>query len=66
MLRSLQTDLKNAGANWVDEAVVVDRGWVTSRQPDDIPKFIEKAIEELAEGKHTGAPVGAGARPTAS
>jgi len=50
---SLQTDLKNAGASWVDEQVVVDRGLVTSRKPDDIPAFSDKAIEEFAEGKHT-------------
>ena len=36
---SLQTDSKNAGATWVDEQVVVDAGWVTSRKPDDIPAF---------------------------
>ncbi len=51
---SLQTDLRNAGANWVDEQVVVDNGLVTSRKPDDIPAFSNKAIEEFAEGKHTG------------
>jgi protease I len=49
---SLKTDLKNAGANWVDETVVVDNGLVTSRKPDDIPAFSEKAIEEIAEGRH--------------
>ncbi|NJO93327.1 MAG: type 1 glutamine amidotransferase [Hydrococcus sp. RM1_1_31] len=49
---SLQTDLKNAGANWVDREVVVDNGLITSRNPDDIPAFINKAIEEFAEGKH--------------
>jgi protease I len=49
---SLQTDLRNAGAHWVDQTVVVDRGWVTSRKPDDIPAFSEKAIEEFAEGRH--------------
>ena len=60
---SLQTDLKNAGATWVDEEVVVDRGWVTSRKPDDIPAFNRKAIEEFVEGRHTGeAAVGSGAR----
>ena len=59
---SLQTDLKNAGAAWVDEQVVVDRGWVTSRKPDDIPAFNRKAIEEFAEGTHTEDTVGAGAR----
>lgn len=49
---SLQTDLRNAGADWVDEQVVVDNGLVTSRKPDDIPAFNEKAIEEFAEGQH--------------
>ncbi len=47
---SLRTDLKNAGANWVDEDCVCDRGMVTSRKPDDLPKFCAKAIEEFAEG----------------
>lgn len=49
---SLQTDLKNAGANWVDQEVVVDNGLVTSRKPDDIPAFNRKMIEEFAEGRH--------------
>ena len=49
---TLATDLRNAGANWVDEEVVVDSGLVTSRKPDDIPAFNEKMIEEFAEGKH--------------
>jgi len=49
---SIQTDLKNAGAQWVDQAVVVDSGLVTSRKPDDIPAFNAKMIEEFAEGKH--------------
>ena len=49
---SLRTDLRNAGANWVDEEVVVDEGLVTSRNPDDIPAFTEKAIEEFCEGRH--------------
>lgn len=49
---SLQTDLKNAGAIWVDEEVVTDQGLVTSRKPDDIPAFNKKMIEEIAEGKH--------------
>lgn len=49
---SLQTDLMNAGAEWVDEEVVTDNGLVTSRNPDDIPAFTAKAIEEFAEGKH--------------
>jgi len=45
---SIQTDLKNAGADWVDEKVVVDQGLVTSRKPDDIPAFNRKMIEEFA------------------
>ena len=49
---SLATDLRNAGAEWVDEQVVVDNGLVTSRKPDDIPAFNEKMIEEIAEGQH--------------
>jgi protease I len=51
---SLQTDLRNAGADWVDEEVVVDQGLVSSRRPDDLPAFIEKAIEEISEGEHAG------------
>lgn len=49
---SLQTDLRNAGADWVDEEVVVDAGFVTSRTPDDLPAFNAKLVEEVAEGKH--------------
>jgi protease I len=49
---SIQMDLKNAGANWVDREVVVDNGLVTSRKPDDIPAFNRKMIEEFAEGIH--------------
>ena len=49
---SLQTDLRNAGAKWVDEEVVTDNGLITSRKPDDIPAFNQKMIEEFAEGKH--------------
>jgi protease I len=48
----IQTDVKNAGGNWVNEEVVVDNGLVTSRKPDDIPAFNKKMIEEFAEGKH--------------
>jgi protease I len=51
---SIQMDLKNAGADWVDREVVVDRGLVTSRKPDDIPAFNERMIEEFAEGLHGG------------
>jgi protease I len=49
---SLQTDIRNAGGNWVDERVVVDEGLVTSRKPDDIPAFNSKMVEEFAEGIH--------------
>ncbi|MDB6017922.1 MAG: glutamine amidotransferase [Pedosphaera sp.] len=49
---SVKTDLKNAGAEWVDEEVVVDNGLVTSRQPSDIPAFNKKIIEEFGEGTH--------------
>lgn len=49
---SLQTDLRNAGATWVDQEVVVDQGLVTSRNPQDIPAFNSKIIEEFAEGQH--------------
>jgi len=51
---SLQTDLRNAGATWVDEEVVVDQGLVTSRTPDDLPAFCAKVVEEIAEGPHRG------------
>jgi protease I len=51
---SLQTDLRNAGATWVDEEVHVDQGLVTSRKPDDLPAFNAKMIEEFAEGRHEG------------
>lgn len=50
---SLRSDLANAGAEWVDEEVVTDRGLVTSRKPDDLPAFNRKMIEEFAEGPHT-------------
>lgn len=49
---SLKTDLMNAGANWVDEEVVVDNGLVTSRTPKDLPAFCIKMIEEIMEGTH--------------
>lgn len=51
---SLKTDLTNAGATWVDETVVTDRGLVTSRNPDDLAAFCPKMIEEFAEGQHRG------------
>jgi protease I len=49
---SIKNDLLNAGANWVDEEVVVDNGLVTSRKPSDIPAFNRKLIEEISEGIH--------------
>ncbi len=56
---SVKTDLRNAGAKWVDTAVVTDHGLVTSRKPEDIPIFNRKMIEEFAQGSmlphHTGA-----------
>ena len=51
---TLQTDLKNAGAIWTDEEVVVDQGLVTSRSPRDLPAFNAKLLEEIAEGEHAG------------
>ena len=49
---SIKTDMKNAGAEWVDQEVVTDRGLVTSRSPDDLNAFCSKLVEEIAEGKH--------------
>jgi len=52
--QTIKVDLINAGANWVDEEVVVDRGLVTSRSPQDLPAFNDKIVEEFAEGVHEG------------
>jgi protease I len=49
---SLETDIRNAGGDWVDEEVVVDQGLVTSRKPDDLPAFTKKIVEEFCEGRH--------------
>lgn len=51
---SIKRDLINAGAEWIDQAVVTDQGLITSRTPDDIPAFNRKLIEEIAEGVHSG------------
>jgi protease I len=59
---AIQSDVKNAGGNWLNEEVVVDNGIVTSRKPDDIPAFNAKLIEEIGEGRHAGM---AGARKVA-
>jgi protease I len=56
---SLRTDLRNAGAEWTDEEVVVDSGLVTSRKPDDLPAFNTKMVEEFCEGEHEGQQPGA-------
>lgn len=49
---SLQKDLENAGAEWMDMQVIVDNGLITSRKPDDLPAFNDKLIEEITEGIH--------------
>ena len=49
---SIRTDMENAGAKWEDSMVVVDNGLVTSRNPDDLPAFCDKVIEEICEGRH--------------
>ncbi|MEO8289128.1 MAG: type 1 glutamine amidotransferase domain-containing protein [Chloroflexota bacterium] len=67
---SIKTDLKNAGANWVDQEVVTDNGLVTSRNPDDIPAFNRKMVEEFSEGRHdarrAGQYAGSGSTDTTS
>lgn len=51
---SLKTDLRNAGAEWTDQSVVVDEGLVTSRRPDDLPDFNRALIEEVSAGRRDG------------
>jgi len=51
--KSIRTDVRNAGAAWTDEAVVVDNGIITSRSPEDLPAFVAKIVEEVQEGRHT-------------
>ena len=60
--KSIRTDLKNAGANVVDEPVVVDQGLITSLQPGDLDAFCSKLIEEIGEGAHTARRAAAGGR----
>ena len=52
--KAIQQDLRNAGATVRDEAVIVDEGLVTSRNPDDLPAFNDKIVEEICEGRHEG------------
>jgi protease I len=61
---TLQTDVRNAGGNWVDQEVVTDEGIVTSRKPDDIPAFNRKMIEEFSEGTHDRRPLAASSAGT--
>lgn len=51
---SLKTDVRNAGGEWLDQEVVVDRGLITSRDPSDLPAFVDKLLEEVLEGAHAG------------
>ena len=60
---SLETDLRNAGADWTDQEVVTDMGLVTSRKPDDIPAFNKKMLEEFAEGHHDRGQTATKAKP---
>ncbi|SIO22473.1 protease I [Rhodovulum sp. ES.010] len=50
---SIKTDLKNAGADWVDREIAIDNGIITSRNPGDLPAFVGKIVEEVEEGKHS-------------
>jgi protease I len=50
--KSVQTDVKNAGGNWVDQEVVVDNGVITSRSPADLPAFVAKIIDKVEKGRH--------------
>jgi protease I len=52
--QTVKIDLVNAGAEWLDQEVVVDQGLVTSRSPKDLPAFNDKMVEEFAEGEHDG------------
>lgn len=52
--KSIRKDLENAGAHWVDQEVVTDQGLTTSRNPDDLPAFCRKMVEEIREGVHEG------------
>jgi protease I len=51
--KSIRTDVENAGGRWVDKEVVVDKGLITSRSPDDLQPFVAKIIEEVKEGRHS-------------
>src|SRR5690606_7905459 len=64
--QTVRIDLENAGARFKDQSVVTDKGLVTSRNPNDIPDFNRKIVEELAEGRHTGARSGNRAQPGAT
>ena len=61
---SLRTDIRNAGGEWEDEPVVVDKGLVTSRKPDDLGAFCSKLVEEFREGHHAGQAAATGAQQT--